>query len=243
MDAREKVMFEEHDDLLDKRQTLAQEKTRLERQIEAEESGLKIDLQELLKADNVGISELELEVIRGKTQTMKDLRADEINKLNVSSLRITYELAVQEDADAVAKEKSLAEQIEAASAHIKKREERPLSVYERFAGMCDRQTDDCPAKLKIANQQVPTPDLDDVVELKTELEEHRKRLADVQGSKSKLREALEKHRGALSEAEKQVSSLTAGIDGQIALYEAMEKRVDRQIGRMNRFAKATKRTR
>jgi hypothetical protein len=240
MDAREKVMFEEHDDLLDKRQTLAQEKTRLERQIEAEESGLKIDLQELLKADNVGISELELEVIRGKTQTMKDLRADEINKLNVASLRGTYEAAVQEDADAAAKEKSLAEQIDAVSAHIKKREERPLSVYERFAAMCDRQTDDCPAKLKIANQQVPTPDLDDVAELKTELEEHRKRLAEVQGSKSKLREALETNRSALSEAEKQVSSLTAGIDGQIALYEAMEKRVDRQIGRMNRLTRATK---
>lgn len=240
MDAREKVMFEEHDELLNQRQTLAHEKTRLERQIEAEELGLKIDLQELLKSENLGISELELEVIRKKTQTMKDLRAGEISKLNVGSLRNTYEKVVQEDADAVAKEKSLVDQIDTVTAHIKKREERPLSVYERFAAMCDRQTDDCPAKLKIANQQMPSPNMDDVVELKTELEEHKARLTEVQGRKSKLRGDLESRRGALNKAEEQLSSLTAGIDGQIALYEAMEKRVDRQLRRFSRLAEATK---
>ncbi len=240
MDAREKVLFEEHDGLLAKRQELAQEKLRLERQIEAEETALKSDLQDLLKSADMGISELGLELIRNKTQSMRDLRASEIRRLDIELRRTHYEMAVKALAHADAQEKTVAEQIASVEAHIRKREERPLSVYERFAALCDRQTDNCPAKLKIAQQQVPTPDQEDLLEMKKELETQKKRLAELQGGRSSLVSDFDKARSALKRAEFDLSSLTEGIDGPIALHAAMGQRVERHLGRTTRLVQAGK---
>lgn len=240
MDAREKVLFEEHDALLAKRQELAQEKLRLERQIEAEETALKTDLQDLLKSTDMGISELGLELLRTKTQSMRELRTSEIQKLDLGSRRSGYETAVKALADADAQDKALVEQIAGVETHIKKREDRPLSVYERFAALCDRQTDDCPVKLKIAQQQVPTPDQEDLIEMKGELEAQQKRLADLRGGRAALVGEFQTARTRLRDAESRLSSLTEGIDGSIALHSAMERRVERHLSRTTRLVQAGK---
>lgn len=236
MDAREKVLFEEHDDLLRKRQAITQEKALLERQNQAEEPSLTIDLRELLKSPNIGISELELQIVRDKANKQKELKADEVRKLNIQSLRTAYKKAVRAIANAEAQEKAILEQIDAATIQIKKRIERPLTVFEQFAAICDKPIDDCPAKLKISKQQVPAPAQDVLSDLKIELEDYNVRLAEVRTKLPELRKKLETSSHDLDEAEDQLTSLTGGIDGLIALYDAMERRVERHIRRMNRLA-------
>lgn len=235
MDAREKSLFEEHDELLHKRQSLADEMKRLEQQISAEEPGLTSDLQALFESEGVGISELELEMIRQQTRKMSDLRAEEIAKLELAILRAKYERALREQADAAAMDRSLAGQIDAVAEQIRKRRERPLTVYEQFAALCDRQTDDCPAKLKIAKQQVPDPDLYGVAEMEEELESHKARRAELQAGRPALNAELATCQSELKQAEEQLSTLTAGIDGRIALYKAMDQRVHRHIQRTMRL--------
>ncbi len=235
MDHREKVLFEEHDSLLYKRQTLAEEMKRLEQQIVAEESVLTSDLQAFLGSDEVSITELELESIRQQTKKLMGLRADEVNKLNLTNLRASYESAYATLADAQASEKSLTNEIHAVSAHIKKHRERPLTVYEQFAVMCDRQIDDCPAKLKIAKQQVPSPDAIAIDELEAELQEKKDRYAELMARMPTLAVDLTKCHSELKHAEEQLSTLTQGIDGRIALYRAMDHRVVRHMNRIKRL--------
>lgn len=240
MDPREKTLFEEHDVLLQRRQTLAEETKQLDRQLAAEEAVLTSDLQELLKSKDLGICELTLEVIRDKAKKLEDLRGDEIKKLGIAALRTDYEAAVAAMADAAALENALAEQSEAVSVQIRKREERPLSVYERFAALCDKPVDDCPAKLKIAKQQVPSPDMEDLAELKSEVDGYKKRRAEVAGKKQILNANLETHRSNLKQAEEQLPTVTAGIDGRIALHKTLDQRVERHIQRINRRPQAAK---
>lgn len=239
MDDREKVLFEEHDELLQRRQVLADEVKGLDRQIAAEESALTSDLQALLESDAVGISQLELELIRQQTQRLQDLRGEEVAKLDLPALRAKYERALQAMADANALEKSLATQLDAVAEHIRRRRERPLTVYEQFAALCDRQTDDCPAKLKIARQQVPAPDLTGVTDLEEELEQIKAWQEELQATKPALSADLTAGRSELRQVEESLSTLTAGIDGRIALYRAMEQRVDRQLQRTTRLPQAT----
>lgn len=238
MDHGEKVLFEEHDSLLRKRQTLADEMKRLEQQISAEDDGLTSDLQALFNSEGVGISELELEMIRQQTRALSELRAEEVAKLDLANLRANYERALRAQADGAAQEKSLATQIGSVADHIQRHQERPRSVYEQFAAICDRQTDDCPAKLKIAKQQVPVPDLEGLAELQEELESHKARLAELRAKRPALTAELTSCQTDLTQAEERLSTLTSGIDGRIALYKAMDQRVHRHIQRTTRLPEA-----
>ncbi len=238
MDNREKVLFEEHDDLLQRRQTLADEVKSLERQIGAEESAVTNDLQALLESNAVGISQLEQELIRQRTQRLLALREEEVKKLGLATIRASYERAFQSLADATAEERSLAARAHAVTVHINRRRERPRTVYEQFAALCDLQTDDCPAKLKIARQQVPSPDLDGVADLEGELEQIKARQQELRATTPKLSADLTARRSELRQAEVGLSTLTAGIDGRIALHRAMDQRVERHIQRTSRLPRA-----
>lgn len=239
MDSREKVLFEEHDALLQQRQAIADEVKSLGRQVAAEESTVTNDLQALLESNGVGISQLEQELIRQRTQRLLALRDEEVEKLGIANFRAKYERAFQALADATAEVRSLAAQADTVTAHIKKRQERPLTVYEQFAALCDRQTDDCPAKLKIARQQVPSPDLDGVADMEGELEQIRTRQEELRATTPTLSAELAAARSELREAEVELSTLTAGIDGRIALHRAMVQRVERHIQRTARLPRAT----
>lgn len=238
MDHREKVLFEEHDVLLQKRQTLADEMKRLEQQISAEDDALTSDLQALFDSEGVGVSELELEMIRQQTRALSELRAEEVARLDLANLRANYERALRAQANGAAQEKSLSAQIDSVAEHIRRRQERPRTVYEQFAAICDRQTDDCPAKLKIAKQQVPAPDLDGLAELQKEFATHKARLAELRAKRPALAAALAKCHDDVTQTEERLSTLTSGIDGRIALYKAMDKRVHRHIQRANRLPEA-----
>jgi len=237
MSAKEKDLFEKHDKLLGERYELAKEKIKLKELIETEENGLHMDLQKLLKADAPGLSEIGLEALRTKTDSLKGLRNEEVRKLNLDDLRKTFATSMREVADAEAKEKSLIEQINVAEAHIKKKEERPNTLYEDLAVLCDRQTDDCPMKLKIAQQQIPMPDQEELADMERELKEQQDRLQATRTGLPKLHDKLSTDQKELNKAETQLSTVTEGIDRLVALYENMEYRVDRHINRAKRLTK------
>lgn len=238
MDHREKVLFEEHDALLQKRQALIDEVRRLETQIGAEKATLTADVQALFESEAVGISELELASIHQQVQQLKDLRVDEVAALDLTKLRSAYRSAVQATADATAQERSIANQIAAISSQIRKLSERAPTVYEQFAAMCDRPVDDCPAKLKVARQQVPPSDIYGVADLQEELEAHRLRHAELEAKRPALVADLSKAQADLKTAEDRLSTLTAGLDGRIALYRAMADRLSRHIQRTTRLPQA-----
>lgn len=78
------------------------------------------------------------------------------------------------------------------------------------------------------------------MELKGELETLKERLTELRGGRSTLLTDLGNGRSALLQAESRLSSLTEGIDGPIALHAAMERRVERHLGRTTRLVQAEK---
>jgi len=231
MDDREKKLFEQHDDLLQRRQRASQEKGQLERHSDAERESLERDLRDLLKTEEIGISEIELQVVRERANRQRLLRADEVAKLGLAGLRDERNEAQQALADALAEERSLDRQLKATQQHLEQRRARPQTVYERTAALCDKQLDDCPLKLKIAKQQVPSPDIEDIQQMEAEVKGWQRDLDTVRASLDGLRARANTRANALAAAELSLAALTSGIDGLVALYEAMASRVERFIRR------------
>jgi predicted nucleic acid-binding Zn-ribbon protein len=240
MDAREKLLFEKHDELLQKRQERAEEVDRLKAAIAGDEAVLQQDLKDLLGSGDVAITELELELIRTKTKGLEGVRDDEVNKLGIPDLRETRDAAVKALADVTAEEKSLVTQVQAVTKHIKKAQERPRTIYESFADLCDKPVDDCPVKLKIAKQQLPGPDQEALAELHDELAGHQRRQAELAASKPKLEGNLARRKSELEAVEKKLPNATQGIDSRIALYADIGRRVERHIRNTKNLADAVK---
>jgi len=240
MDAREKSLFEKHDVLLQKRQGWTEEMNRLKSAITGGEAALKLDLQEVLGSKDVVITELDRELIRAKQERLEGLRNDEVAKLGISDLRENRDTAVAALADTTAERKALIFQIRSVSKHIKKVQERPFTIYESFAALCDKPEDDCPAKLKIAQQKLPGHDQGMVADLQEELTGHRRRQAELTSNKPKLKKESEKRKAEVEAAEKQLLTITQGLDGRIALYRALGSRVGRHLQNVKDFGVAAK---
>lgn len=240
MDDREKKLFEQHDELLQRRQRANQDKTQLDRQSDAEREPLERDLRDLLKTEGIGISEIELQAVRGKTDGQRRLRADEVAKLGLSGLRAERDESQQALANALAEERSFDRQLKAARQHLEQRRARPRTLHEQMASLCDKQFDDCPLKLKIANQQVPSPDVEDIQQMEAEVTGWQRELDAVRASLDGLRARATAGAEALAAAESRLAEVTAGIDGLIALYEAMAVRLERFLGRPVQTAKVEK---
>jgi hypothetical protein len=237
MDNREKRLFEQHDELLQRRQRASQDKALLERHSDAERESLERDLRDLLKTEEIGISEIELQAVRGRADRQRLLRADEVAKLGLSRIRAERDESQQVLANALADERSFQRQLQAARQHLEQRRARPRTIHEQMATLCDKQLDDCPLKLKIANQQVPSPDVEDIQQLEGEVTGWQRELDAVRASLDGLRARAKAGAESLAAAELRLAEVTAGIDGLIALYEAMAARVERFIGRPTQAAR------
>lgn len=232
MNPREKVLFEEHDNPLRRRQEVENEKRAIETRIEAENNLLEADLQAQLDSSQVGISDIELQVIRSRVVLLRGLRADELSKLNLRALRDEYELAVKDVASPEARLAAKLEVLEATAAEIKKREQRPLTVYESFAALCDKPEDDCPAKLKIIQQRVPPPSGDELEEMRVALTRLHDEVAEIRRILPELRGRRERAKEQLRLAEEQLTTVTEGIDGKLSLYADLERRIARHLKRL-----------
>ena len=232
MNEREKVLFEEHDALLRRRQEVEQDKRLIDNRIDAENVLLAVDLRELLGTQEVGISQIELEIIRKRAGDLRSLRADEIRKLDLVQLRSDYEIALSRALTAEAQATARLESINSAEFEIKKLRERPATVHGAFADMCEKPVDDCPAKLKILHQKVPAPSDADIDERQATLARHREQLAGIQARLPDLRSIRDETKTRLGAAEEQVSKVSEGVGGKIAIYADVERRITRHLERV-----------
>ncbi len=107
--------------------------------------------------------------------------------------------------------------------------------------LCDRPVDDCPAKLKIATQTLPDPYREEeIARLQTELLEVRDRISVLHAQVSDLEQAVTQARANLRAIEADLSTIISGIDGQIAVHDAMVRRVERHLCRLTRQPEVTK---
>lgn len=236
MNDREKILFEEHDELLRRRQAADQDVKQIHRQHDVERESLERDLCDLLNSTEIGVSEIELQVLRTRTSGLQAVRTEEVAKLGLPELRSELAQAQQRLAVAREEDRKLEGQLEATRRHLARCTERTQSPYEALAELCDTPPDDCPLKLKIAHEQVPTPPKSDIEELNEEVRAAEARRSEVRASLDDLSEAVLRHKQAVLDAESRLSTLTSGIDGKIALYESMISRTERFLQRPSDLA-------
>jgi hypothetical protein len=237
MNGREKELFEQHDAMLRERQVLDQEKKGLDTRIDAENVLLAADLSDA-SASDADISPIGLEVIRARNDGLRRLRSDEIEKLDLANLREQFERSVGNLTTVQAQIEAKTASVDALVVEIRKRKQRPLTIFEMFASHCDKPEDDCPAKLKIAQGKVPAPPYDDLREREATLVALQEQVTALSDSLPSLSEKREVAKSRLEAAEKALLTVTQGIDAALGTSSAIERRVDRQIQRIERRPKA-----
>jgi hypothetical protein len=237
MSPKERELFEAHDALLAKQQAFRTEQDSVRGAIAAEEGIIDQDLRQCLNSNDVDVSEFAPEIIRTRTGQLRELRRGERQRRNLDGLRDALDLAIQNRATNVAEERQLAAHLTTAKEHLLQRQnQKPSqSIFEAFLKLCDRPVDDCPAKLRIGAQQIPDPYREeDIARLRAEVQTVESRIADVQALQPDREATVGQARENLAAMEDELSTITSGIDGRIALHDAMLRRVERHLGRLTR---------
>jgi hypothetical protein len=244
MSGKESELFEAHDALLRERRLRERERDTLKAAFDAEDGIIDQDLRQFLESDDIGVNELAPELIRNRAQGLRRLRDEERQSRGLDSLRAAFETALQSRAELGAEERQLTGQKLAVEQHLQQRQAQKPSqtIYDAFLALCDRAPDDCPAKLKIATQQLPDPYREEeIARLQAELQATNNRLGEVQSALPEREHAVATAKVELESAEAGLATIVGDINGRLALHDAMVQRVERHLSRVTGRTIATNR--
>lgn len=242
MSARERELFEAHDTLLARRQSLERELEGLRSALDAEDGIIDDDLRQFLNVDDIAVNELAPAIIGNRVSQLRGLRQQERQRLNLDELRDAFDEAVQNRAETVAEQRHLSGYLATVERQLSlRRTQQPSqTIYDHFLSLCDRPVDDCPAKMKIATQQLPDPYREEeIARLEAERQAVQSRLDEVRAQLPDLEQAMTAARSVLRSVDEEFSTIASGIDGRIALHDAMLRRVQRHLTRFNRRSSIT----
>lgn len=230
---KERRLFESHDEMLRERAKLEDERKRLNDRFNVEEEILIAELREATHDDSVMVNEIGSELLVQKVNALRRLRAEEAARRNRDALRQAFDDAVARRAELAAERNQIGART-AVIAEELRRLQSPgtVSAAQWLADQCDLPADDCPLKQKMMNQAVPDPyRLDHQRTLEAEMASIRDRIATLDATLPEADHAVSSARAQLDTVEVELSAVLTGIDGQIAVLEALRQRVNSQLQR------------